>query len=419
MATKTDIVVYAHWMGMESPESIGTLSAHQSKGRKVFSFDYTKSWLESKAQFLLDPDIQWFGGTQFPDKKENFGVFLDSMPDTWGRRLMQRRAAQQAAAAGETASGLHDLDFLLGVHDFTRMGALRFKLDPGGPFLDNDKETPAPPLAHIRALQESARIYEEDEDGTKGDQWLQMLIVPGSSLGGARPKANIQYTDGSLFIAKFPSKSDTNDKAAWEYLAYLLGKNAGILMPESQLLNVYGSYRTFLSKRFDRIGSERIHFASAMTMTGNNEDMIRDAPPSYLDIAEFLQYNAHANIEKDLHQLWRRIIFNMAVSNTDDHLRNHGFLLDANGWRLSPAYDINPSVDKKGLAINVDTHDNSLDFELARSVGEYFQLKDDQMTEIINEVVKAVIEWRNVAKELGITRSEQEIMAPAFALAFK
>ncbi|MBB2150298.1 type II toxin-antitoxin system HipA family toxin [Pedobacter gandavensis] len=417
MATdKTDIWVYAHWQGMKSPECIGVLSGHQSKGRKVFSFDYDKEWLKSKTRFLLDPDIQWYHGSQFPGGKENFGVFMDSMPDTWGRRLMQRRAAQNALAQGTVVSTLYELDFLLGVHDFTRMGALRFKKDPDGLFLDDNNENPAPLMAHIRALQESARLYEEDVDGKQSDKWMQMLIAPGSSLGGARPKANILDADGNLFIAKFPSKSDTTDKAAWEYLAYTLGCDAGLDMPECQLVKVHGPYRTFLSKRFDRVGGERVHFASAMTMTGNNEELIRDSIPSYLDIAEFIQYSGTAHLEKDLHQLWRRIVFNMAISNTDDHLRNHGFLLDQDGWRLSPAYDINPSTEKDGLAINVDSHHNSLDFELARSVGMYFQLKDEQMDKILQEVILVVRTWRSVANKIGISKVEQELMSPAFSL---
>lgn len=417
-SNKTDIWVYAHWQGMPEPELMGILSAHQGKGSKVFSFDYDKVWMKSDARFALDPDIQWYSGSQFPLGKENFGVFMDSMPDTWGRRLMQRRAAQNAVSNGDPVPSLYELDFLLGVHDTTRMGALRFKLNPNGAFLDDNEDSPAPPITHIRALQESVREYENDDDGKNGDKWIHTLIAPGSSLGGARPKANIRDLDGHLCIAKFPSRADTIDKAAWEYLAYVLGKKAGLDLPHCELITVRGPYRTFLSRRFDRSGDDRIHFASAMTMTGKNEELIKDAAPSYLDIAEFLQYSSGEKIEQDLHQLWRRIIFNMAISNTDDHLRNHGFLLGQHGWRLSPAYDINPSIDKQGLALNVDTHNNELDFSLAKSVGVYFQLKDNQMNQIIDEVVGVVREWRSIAKEIGIHRGEQELMSPAFALAY-
>jgi serine/threonine-protein kinase HipA len=414
---KTNIWIYAHWQGMVEPECIGILSAQQSKGSKVFSFAYDSEWLGTKDRFVLDPDINWVTGQQYISGKDNFGVFMDSMPDTWGRRLMQRRAAQKALKIQQPVPSLYELDYLLGVHDVTRMGALRFKLHPYGPFLDDDRDTPAPPITHIRALQESVRVYEMDEEGRHADKWMHMLIAPGSSLGGARPKANIVDTNGNLCIAKFPSKNDTTDKGAWEYLAYRLGLKAGLTLPSCELIKVHGPYRTFLSRRFDRSGDERIHFASAMTMTGNNEDLIRDSTPSYLDIAEFLQYSGGKSIEEDLHQLWRRIIFNMTISNTDDHLRNHGFLLNADGWRLSPAYDLNPSTDKAGLAINVDSHNNALDLDLARSVGPYFQLHDAQMEKIIEEVISAVKEWSAIAKDIGISRAEQEIMSPAFQLA--
>jgi serine/threonine-protein kinase HipA len=414
-ATKTDIWVYAHWKGMKAPKCIGIISAQQSKGSRIFGFEYDKEWLKSDDLFLLDPEIGLFSGTQYPDKKDNFGVFMDSMPDTWGRKLMLRRAAQEALSRKEAAPKLYEIDFLLGVHDASRMGALRFKLDPDGPFLDDNKDNPTPPITHLRELEASVKAYEEDEEGKNGNEWIPMLFAPGSSLGGARPKANIVDLDGHLCIAKFPSKSDTTDKAAWEYLAYELSRKAGINMPICKLEKIRGPYHTFLSRRFDREAGERIHFASAMTMTKNTEDSIRDATPSYLEIADFIQTYG-SNIEEDLHQLWRRIVFHMAISNTDDHFRNHGFLLTEKGWRLSPAYDINPSTDKNGLALNVDMHNNALDFELALSVGQFFQLKEDQMHRIIKEVCTVVKDWRTLGAKLGIPRAELEMMSPAFGL---
>ena len=234
-----------------------------------------------------------------------------------------------------------------------------------------------------------------------------------SKLGGARPKANILDEKGHPWIAKFPSKNDSIDKGAWEYLAYRLAINAGIKMAESNCQKVSGNFHTFFTKRFDRLGGERIHFASAMTMTGNNENTLKDYTPSYLELAEFIQFSG-SNIEKDLHQLWRRIVFNIAVSNTDDHLRNHGFLLKNNGWILSPAYDINPSIEKAGLALNIDMDSNSLDFDLAKSVGEYFQLDTTNSNQIIEEICEGVSQWRILATEIGISRAEQEIMSPAF-----
>lgn len=413
---KTDIWVYAHWKGMAAPRRIGLLSAHQGKGTKVFSFEYDREWLDSGEQFLLDPEISWYSGQQFPAEKENFGVFMDSMPDTWGKRLMQRKAAQLAAEEGKDMRSLTDLDFLLQVHDYTRMGALRFKINPDGAFLDDDRDQPTPPWAHIRELQQSAAAFEED--GNESKEWLELLFAPGSSLGGARPKANVLDESGNLWIAKFPAKNDTGNKAAWEYLTHKLAVNAGIEMAECRIEKVSGNFHTFFTKRFDRAGAERIHFASAMTMTGRFEEQIRDNTPSYLEIAEFIQYNGCA-IEEDLHQLWRRIIFNMSISNTDDHLRNHGFILTQAGWRLSPAYDLNPSTDKTGLGLNIDLYNNAQDLELAYSVGPYFQLDRQQMESIVAEVNGAVADWEKIAAGIGISRSERELMGPAFAMGMK
>lgn len=410
---KTNIYVYAHWQGMVEPKLIGTLSAHQGKGRKSFSFEYDKNWIKSEQQFLLDPDIQWFSGQQFPNQKENFGIFLDSMPDTWGRTLMKRRESQSAKELGLKATNLYEIDYLLGVYDESRKGALRFKLNINGSFLDDNNNTPTPPWSSIKELQQAANLIESDKDDNEIKKWLAILIAPGSSLGGARPKANLLDEHNNLWIAKFPSQNDIIDKAAWEYLAYQLALKAGINMASSKIEKISGKYHTFFTERFDRSKGERIHFASAMTMTGNNEENIRDTPASYLDIAEFLQYNG-TEITADLHQLWRRIIFNIAISNTDDHLRNHGFILASKGWRLSPAYDINPSIDKNGLALNIDMNNNALDFDLAKSVGEYFKLNNEQMNIIINEVLQAVSEWKTVANKIGISRGEQELMERAF-----
>ena len=413
MAEKTDIWVYAHWKGMIMPKCIGILSAQQAKGRKAFSFSYNSDWINSEQQLLIDPDIAWYTGQQFPNVKENFGVFLDSMPDTWGRTLMKRRAALSANEQGLPAPKLYDIDFLLGVHDFSRMGALRFKKDPGGDFLDNDPVSPVPPWASIRELQYGAQLIESNVDTAEVRKWLAMLMAPGSSLGGARPKANILDEDGQPWIAKFPSKHDTVNKGAWEYLAYRLAVDAGIDMAESRLEHITGSYHTFFTKRFDRQRQDRIHFASAMTMTGKNEELIRDQTPSYLDIVEFIQFSG-AHVTEDLHQLWKRLIFNILISNTDDHLRNHGFILTPEGWRLSPAFDINPSIDKEGLALNIDMDKNALDIDLAKSVGAYFRIEEIEMDRVIDQVRSVVSGWQKLAVEIGIPRGEQMVMTAAF-----
>ena len=410
MVTKTNILVYAHWKGMSKPKKMGVLQAVFSRGKTSYSFEYDKQWLLSEEHLLIDPDIQWYSGIQFPSHG-NFGIFLDSMPDTWGRTLMKRRAILNKMGANFTP--LHEIDYLLGVYDEARMGALRFKLEEKGDFLSNENKYPIPPWSSVRELQYGANIAESDKDEEETRKWLTILIAPGSSLGGARPKANILDTDKQLWIAKFPSKNDDIDKALWEYLSYRLAKKAGIIMAESKVEKVAGKYHTFFTKRFDRDKNERIHFASAMTMLGKNEQILRDEPASYLDIAEFIQFHCDEN-EKDLHQLWRRIVFNICISNTDDHLRNHGFLLQAKSWRLSPAYDLNPSIDKNGLSLNIDSENNALSIELAKNVGHYFMLDSLKMDKIITEVTAAIRNWKAIAKEIGIPRKEQTLMAAAF-----
>lgn len=409
---KINIFVFADWRGLIEPKLMGALTAHYAKGKKAFSFEYNSEWIKNENQRLIDPDIQFFSGVQFPNNKENFGIFLDSMPDTWGRTLMKRKVAQQAREKNEKAPTLYDIDYLLGVFDETRMGALRFKTDLNGDFLDNDKKNPTPPWSSIRKLQSAVKHLEEDENANI-KKWLAILMAPGSSLGGARPKANISDEDGNLWIAKFPSKNDTTDKAAWEFLAYKLALNCGIDMSTSKIEKISGKYNTFFTKRFDRDGKQRIHFASAMTMTGNNEETLKNHPASYLDIADFIMTYG-SNVNENLKQLWRRIVFNIAISNTDDHLRNHGFILTENGWILSPAYDLNPSIDKNGLALNISMDDNALDLELAKSVGEYFRLSEKAMNEIVDEIRENVSKWRILAKEIGISRADQELMEKAF-----
>jgi serine/threonine-protein kinase HipA len=254
---------------------------------------------------------------------------------------------------------------------------------------------------------------ESDKNTSELNKWLVMLMAPGSSLGGARPKANILDKDGQLWIAKFPSKNDTIDKAKWEYLVYRLALIAGISMPESRIEQVAGNYSTFFTKRFDRVKGERIHFASAMTMTGNNEEILRDKRASYLDLSLFIQDHG-GNIKEDLKELWRRIVFNIAISNTDDHLRNHGFIIDNGQWRLSPAFDVNPSTDKEELALNIDDNSGMLDFELAFSVSEFFRLSNEEAASILSRVRKAIGNWEKLAKQLGIRRAEIEMMRSAF-----
>ena len=405
------IFVYADWIkNQNEPSFMGTITVNEGKGKQLFSFEYDATFLKTSKPFLLDPEISWYTGEQFPNGKNCFGILNDSMPDTWGRTLMKRRASLHGKSDDRF---LTDVDFLLGVNDVGRMGGIRFKLNKNGAFLDDNLTYPTPPWASIREVQNGIRLIESKKENAEIHNWLEILLAPGSSLGGARPKANILDENQQLWIAKFPSKSDEMDKGLWEYLAYRLAVRSGIHMSECKIQKVAGEYHTFFTKRFDRNLENRIHFASAMTMTGNNESTLKDKEASYLDIAEFIQFNV-SDSKAELHQLWRRILFSILISNTDDHLRNHGFLWMDGTWKLSPAYDINPSIDKNGLSLNIDMYDNSLSIDLLVSVAPYFQLHEKECKIIINEVREVVSQWESEAKNIGVSRAEISLMRPAF-----
>ncbi|WP_245562156.1 type II toxin-antitoxin system HipA family toxin [Niabella aurantiaca] len=417
MATniKKDIQVYAHWQDLQDPAIMGTLSVSPAKGKESFSFEYADVWLKSGFSQTIDPDLQLYSGAYYPrGDKPNFGVFLDSCPDRWGRVLMQRREAAIAKQEGRTVKKLLESDFLLGVFDGHRMGALRFKAEQNGPFLNDNKEMAAPPWTSLRELEHASLKLEEDNtDDPEYVKWLSMLIAPGSSLGGARPKASVVDAVNNLWIAKFPSKNDEKDVAAWEMTANQLAINAGLNIAEGKLQKFNNKYHTYLTKRFDRTAdNKRIHFASAMTLLGyiDGDDA---AGASYLELMEFISKHG-ASVEKDLEELWRRIVFSICIKNTDDHLRNHGFLLTNKGWLLSPAYDINPNEYGKGLSINITDTDNSLDLNLAREVAGYFRLSDKKADSVIHETSGVVKDWKKIASTYKISNAEQERMSAAF-----
>jgi serine/threonine-protein kinase HipA len=329
---------------------------------------------------------------------------------------MRRREAALARIEEREEKKLFETDYLLGVYDGHRMGALRFKLEEDGPFLNDIKNMASPPWTSLRELEQISLRLEDDDviDDPEYLKWLSMLIAPGASLGGARPKASIVDNDGNLWIAKFPSRNDQGDIGGWEIVTYELAVLAGITMAESKAQKFSSDYYTFLTKRFDRGNDgQRIHFASAMTMLGYVDGQDYKDGASYLDLVDFIQNNG-ANVEKDLEQLWRRIVFSICVTNTDDHLRNHGFLLTNDGWVLSPAYDINPVENGTGLKLNISDTDNSLDLNLALEVSEFFRLSEKRATEIIEEVLNVVSGWKEIAKKHGISRAEQELKALAF-----
>ncbi|MCK5883425.1 MAG: type II toxin-antitoxin system HipA family toxin, partial [Bacteriovoracaceae bacterium] len=355
MSTRKEIYVFADWREMDGPKLMGTLSVDVIRGGEVFSFNYEKGW-PALNNLQLDPDLQLYPGDQYlATKKHNFGLFMDSSPDRWGRKLMLRREAVLARSESRTPNKLYGSDFLLGVYDKNRMGALRFKLDLAGDFLNNNQDLATPPWTSIRELEHASLKLEEEgiENDKEYLKWLNMLISPGSSLGGARPKASIIDNDNRLWIAKFPSKLDDVNVGGWEMVAYKIALEAGVNMSESKVERFNNDNYTFITKRFDRLATEeRIHFASAMTCLGRVDGDDHDLGASYLEIAEFITING-SNITEDLQQLWRRIILSICITNTDDHLRNHGFILDSDGWRLSPAYDINPIQDGEGLKLNI------------------------------------------------------------------
>lgn len=412
-----DIYVYAHWSGMEEPVLMGILKAEFTRGKEIFSFSYSDNWLKSRYSQILDPELQFYSGSQYAkEEKQNFGVFLDSSPDRWGRILMKRREAAMARSEKRPEKTLRESDYLLGVFDGHRMGAIRFKESSDGPFLNDNEILASPSWTSIRELEQISLKLEEDEviDNPEYLKWLTILINPGSSLGGARPKASVIDEKKNLWIAKFPSKSDNKDIGGWEMVTNELARDAGLNVSVSKIRKFSSRYYTFLSKRFDRTNTgERIHYASAMTMLGYMDGNNYQDGVSYLEIVDFLT-NFGANIDSDLTELWRRIVFNMFVSNTDDHLRNHGFILTDKGWILSPAFDINPNEDGSGLSLNVSLEDNSLNLDLAMDVADFFRINNVSGLQIIESIKKSVKNWRNVANKYQLPKSEQELMAKVF-----
>lgn len=414
------IYVFADWLENKEAQLMGTLYADVVRGKEIFSFEYDALWLQSNTSRILDPELRFFSGRQHnaDEEKTNFGLFLDSSPDRWGRVLMQRRVSIKARQMKKENKRLYESDYLLGVHDQTRMGALRFKTDIDGDFLDNNNNQPTPPITKIRELENASLAFEKglQQDDPSLAKWLNILITPGSSLGGARPKVNVLDTDNSLWIAKFPSVNDQFDIGLWEFLTYQLALDAGVKMAQSKVRKFNSNNHTFLTQRFDRRREgSRIHFASAMTLLGNTDGDDYTSGVSYLDIVEFIiQYGA--SVKEDLEELFRRIVFSICVKNTDDHLRNHGFLLTDKGWILSPAYDINPNPYGMGLKLNISDTDNSLSLDLVQEQAEYFRLKAEEAHFIIDRVKRSVQKWRNRATTLKISSIEQESMSPAFDL---
>ena len=412
-----EIFVFADWNGLPETMKIGVLRSEISKGEEVFSFEYSESWLKSGYAQEIDPDLRLFTGPQYlSDSKPNFGLFLDSSPDRWGRMLMERREAIISRKTEKSKKRLMESDYLLGVNDETRMGALRFKQNEDGEFLSSQLEIETPPFTSIRELEQASLRLEDDNffEDKEAHKWLTMLMAPGSSLGGAKPKASVVDPKGHLWIAKFPSKNDQIDSGAWELLVNKMANEIGINVAIGDAKIYAQKQHTFLSKRFDRaIDNRRIHFASAMSLLGYMDGYNHKNGGSYLEIVELIeQYGSEPT--EDIRELWRRIVFSVAISNTDDHLRNHGFLLNRNGWKLSPAYDINPIEKGIGLSLNISESDNSLDFDLCMSVIDYYRWKEEEAIDFITQTKMVVGQWKDRAKQLNISNSEISFMETAF-----
>lgn len=402
-------LVYVDFAGIT--HFVGRLWTHIRNGRESSSFEYDAGWLHAKGRFPLDPSLMLTPGPfHASGDRPLFGAFGDSAPDRWGRELMRRSERRRAERESQSPRSLMEIDYLLQVDDEARQGALRFTSTEGGPFLaSNINSTRIPPLIDLPRLLAATECVIAD-GGT--DEDLRLLMAPGSSLGGTRPKASVRDHDGHLLIAKFPHQNDDTDTVRWEAVALCLAERAGLAVPDWRLEQAMGE-PVLLLRRFDRQDKARIPFLSAMSMLGAWDHETR----SYLELVDALrQYGSSPR--DDMRALWRRIVFNILTSNTDDHLRNHGFLLESlDGWRLAPAYDLNPipaDIKARVLATNIDFDNGTASLELAMSVAGYFDLTQKAARGIASEIKRAVATWRGEAARLGLTQVEIDRMASAF-----
>ena len=393
-----------------TPVFVGRLWWRTRKGRESASFEYDPGWLDHPERFALDPALALTPGPfHTAPGRSLFGAIGDSTPDRWGRLLMRRAERRRARREGRAPRALSEADILLLVDDETRQGALRFSTEANGPLLAEPGSARIPPLVELpRLLAGAQRIADDTED----DDDLRLLLGPGSSLGGARPKASVRDTDGRFCIAKFPHPQDELNVVLWEGVALALAKASGIAVPERRIETVAGK-RVLIVQRFDRRAGHRVPFLSAMSMLGATDC----EPRSYPDIADALRRHGAA-APQDLHQLWRRVVFTVLISNTDDHLRNHGFLYeDYRGWRLSPAYDLNPvpaDIRPRVLSTSIADDDPTASLDLALETAEHYRLGLNDARMIAKEVANAVAQWRAVARGLGAARQDIDRMASAF-----
>ena len=405
------IYVYADFDWLTAPMPVGELGYEPLRGSDSYAFKFDDNWLRQYGSLFLSADINNYPGRQYTRPgRDIFGCFSDALPDRWGRLLLNRRDQIMATEEQRPVRKLSSFDYLIGIDDFSRMGGFRFKTDQNGGFINCDSHLRIPPLTDLRSLVAASMEIEKSEElnHLPEKKWILQLVHPGSSLGGARPKAGVRDTGGCLYVAKFPSRNDDYDVSLWEHLSHLLAKKAGVIAAETSIIPTGDKYHALLSKRFDRTADgRRIHFASAMTLLGLTDGSDAQTGNGYLDIVDFILQNC-CKVEENLRQLYRRVAFNIAIGNTDDHFRNHGFLLTPRGWTLSPAYDMNPTTNEyQSLLVTSSTNKADLNILLEAS-GEYMIGKEEAAM-IIQEVAATVKDWRRTAATLGIAKREMAL----------
>ncbi len=407
------LYVYADFDWLKETELVGELGYESLRGSDSYCFTFSDGWLKKHGDLFLSDDLNYYPGHQYTQAgKDIFGCFSDALPDRWGRTLLLRREQLAAIEENRPVRKLSSFDFLTGIDDFSRMGAFRFKESKEGGFIYASESLKIPPLANIRELVAACAEIEksEDADVLPARKWIAQLVQPGSSLGGARPKASVTDTDKTLYIAKFPSGKDNYDVGLWEHFCHLLATEAGINAAKTKVLTTGDKYHTLLSLRFDRTkGGKRVHFASAMTLLGLNDGDNAATGHGYPDIVDFIIRNC-TNVEENLQELYRRVAFNICIGNSDDHFRNHGFLLTARGWTLSPAYDMNPTLNEY-QSLLVSATSNKAEIGVLLDACEDYMLRRNTAERIISEVRGTVKEWRVSAARSGIPKRETDIFA--------
>jgi len=407
------LYVFADFDWLKEPRLIGELSYESLRGSDSYGFCYSDDWLRDYGNLFLSDDLNNYPGQQYTAPgKDIFGCFSDALPDRWGRTLINRREQILAKEEKRPVRRLSSFDYLVGIEDYSRMGGLRFKDSLDGEYINASEVLRIPPLTDIRELIAASSEIEksEEENHLPERRWIEQLVQPGSSLGGARPKASVIDENKILHIAKFPSRKDDYDTGLWEHFSHLLAKKAGIHAAETRVIFTNDKYHTLLSRRFDRKeDGKRIHFASAMTLLGLNDGDNANTGHGYLDIVDFILQNC-TNVEDNLQELYRRVAFNICIGNTDDHFRNHGFLLTSKGWTLAPAYDMNPTLNEY-QSLLVSSTSNKAELGILLDTCEDYMLNRKIAEKIISEVIEVVKGWREMATRLSISKREMDIFA--------